>query len=541
MAKPGLHSMSWRRLAGSWPGLVACLLLGAWYAVTRGQDASWDLRNYHLYNAWALLHGRLGIDLAPASLQGYFNPLLDLPYYSLGTGPLRQMPRLLAACQGLWFGGVVWVVGRIVARLAALQHRPFGLIDAAVWLLGVSGSMTLSQAGLSSNEMPLALLVLGALYLLLPSVGDERVLWKRVVGAGALCGVAAGLKPTAIVYVPGLILALLIMRGVRRPAWSLAAVFSAAAASGFALAYGWWGWRLYQLTGNPVFPLFNQVFHSPWVPAASGTDPRFLPHGILQWLGYPFYWLVSTQSLVTEERFADPRYALALASVVALMVAGVRGARRGAPVQPQVRLIALFVGLSYVAWLVLFSILRYAIAIEVLSGVLMLMAWQAWVPSLQTTTPSAPGRWALVMLCIAAAAATHVPQWGHTRYASEAFSVRAPAVEPGSLVVVLGQPNAYVIPFIPDAADARFVGITWLTRQAVGRVLGERVRDKIAAHRGPLYAVLRDDAGDDLATLLRWLPGHSLQACVPVASAMERTRGGADVSFGLRLCRLESR
>ena len=200
--------MSWRRLAGSWPGLVACLLIGAWYAVSRGQDASWDLRNYHLYNAWALLHGRLGIDLAPASLQGYFNPLLDLPYYLLGTGPLRQMPRLLAACQGLWFGGVVWVVGRIVARLAALQHRPFGLIDAAVWLLGVSGSMTLSQAGLSSNEMPLALLVLGALYLLLPSVGDERVLWKRVVGAGALCGVAAGLKPTAIVYVPGLALAL---------------------------------------------------------------------------------------------------------------------------------------------------------------------------------------------------------------------------------------------------------------------------------------------------------------------------------------------
>lgn len=520
--------------------MAACLLLGAWYAASRGEDASWDLRNYHLYNAWALLHGRLGTDIAPAGLQGYFNPLLDLPYYLLGTGPLRHMPRLLAACQGLWFGGVVWVVGRIAARLAALQQRPFGLIDAAAWLLGVTGSMTLSQAGLTSNEMPLALLVLSALYLLLPDPDGGRAAWKRLAGAGLMCGVAAGLKPTAVVYVPALAMALLLMRGASRPAWSAGVVFAVAAASGFLLAYGWWGWRLYELTGNPVFPLFNQVFHSPWMPAASGTDARFLPHGALQWVAYPFYWLVPTQSLVTEVRFADPRYALAMISIVALIVAGVRNARRGAAAAPAVRLVAVFVALSYVTWLVLFSILRYAIAIEALSGLLMLMGWQAWMPSLATATPSARARWAVMALCLAVAAASRIPQWGHTRYADSAFAIQAPVVEPGSLVVVLGQPNAYVIPFIAGAAGSRYVGITWFTRQSDGHELEQRVRTALTRHRGTVYALLRDDAGEDLATLMRWLPGRRLQACTPIVSALERTRGGTDLSLGLRLCRLGS-
>ena len=42
---------------------VAVSLLCALLSLLRGQDANWDLRNYHVYNAWALLEGRLGIDL----------------------------------------------------------------------------------------------------------------------------------------------------------------------------------------------------------------------------------------------------------------------------------------------------------------------------------------------------------------------------------------------------------------------------------------------------------------------------------------------
>ena len=79
----------------SWlPPLLICLAIGATASVLMGQDANWDLRNYHLYNPFALLHGRLWRDLMPAGPQSYFNPLLDVPYYVLAVGPLAAWPRM---------------------------------------------------------------------------------------------------------------------------------------------------------------------------------------------------------------------------------------------------------------------------------------------------------------------------------------------------------------------------------------------------------------------------------------------------------------
>jgi hypothetical protein len=91
-----MNPMTARKFVGM-PALVLCLLIGALYAAHKGQDAAWDLENYHLYNAWSFLHARLTIDLAPVGLQGFFNPLLDVPYFWLGTGPLHHAPRLLSA------------------------------------------------------------------------------------------------------------------------------------------------------------------------------------------------------------------------------------------------------------------------------------------------------------------------------------------------------------------------------------------------------------------------------------------------------------
>ena len=38
-----------------------------------------DFANYHYYNPWAFLNGRIGYDIAPASFLTFLNPLLDLP------------------------------------------------------------------------------------------------------------------------------------------------------------------------------------------------------------------------------------------------------------------------------------------------------------------------------------------------------------------------------------------------------------------------------------------------------------------------------
>src|SRR5690242_18738499 len=64
-------------------------------------DTNVDLFNYHLYNPFALLNGKLHIDLAAAGMQGYFNPVLDVPYY-LATQ--HWPPRLVGFTWGLAHG-----------------------------------------------------------------------------------------------------------------------------------------------------------------------------------------------------------------------------------------------------------------------------------------------------------------------------------------------------------------------------------------------------------------------------------------------------
>ncbi len=69
--------------------LVGCLALAAIVSARLGQDANWDLLNYHLYNGAALLRGRFDQDLLAAGMQSYLNPLLDALYAGLALGPFH--------------------------------------------------------------------------------------------------------------------------------------------------------------------------------------------------------------------------------------------------------------------------------------------------------------------------------------------------------------------------------------------------------------------------------------------------------------------
>lgn len=518
--------------------LAGCLLLGALASLAVGQDAFWDTRNYHLYNAWAWLADRYGRDITPAGMQSYFNPLPDLPYFLLGTGWLKHAPRVLAALQGLWFGALLFVVGRIAARLAALHGRRFGAADAFAALIGVSGTMAVSQLGSTTHEIPLAVLVLGSLYLLLPrepaAQGSSAA--ARMALAGLCAGLAAGLKPTAIVYGPALAAALLAAQGPTRQTWKLLLWFALGALPGFVAAYGWWGVHLWQATGNPIFPMFNQVFHSSQVPAAGGTDGRFRPRDPLQWLFYPFYWVVKNQWLVTEAPLADARYALAMIAAVVIAVAAAlrrRGGAVGSAGDAAIRAVLCFSVVGYAIWLVLFSILRYLVPVEALTGVLMLYGLRA-----------AGVRWRepvlMALLLLAIAAGTRYPSWGRTTYAGEVFAIQVPEVEPGSLVLLTGSPVGYLAPFFPHAEQLQFVGLTWFTHAARGYGLWERTSRTIHEHAGPIYVVRRDGAefASELALMQELAPGRTLEACQPIVSHLETDRARRDHAQGLRLCRL---
>src|SRR5581483_5806636 len=96
LARPRLHASLFDERGGNrhrwiWP----CAIFAAFAILASqvGTDTDWDLRNYHAYNAHALLSGRLWTDIAPAQSQTFLSPVLDIAMGFI-RDRLNNCPRL---------------------------------------------------------------------------------------------------------------------------------------------------------------------------------------------------------------------------------------------------------------------------------------------------------------------------------------------------------------------------------------------------------------------------------------------------------------
>ena len=64
-------------------------------------EVLWDFANYHYYNPWAFVNNRINYDIAVAGINGFFNPLADIPLYYL-IEYFNDYPNLIYFAQGLW-------------------------------------------------------------------------------------------------------------------------------------------------------------------------------------------------------------------------------------------------------------------------------------------------------------------------------------------------------------------------------------------------------------------------------------------------------
>src|SRR4051812_35319164 len=91
----------------NYPIIAILLLISLGFgilSVKLGQDTNWDLLNYHLYNPYAYLTGRINYDLAPAGLQTYFNPSIDILYYqAINSWNPKVLAFILGFIHGLNF------------------------------------------------------------------------------------------------------------------------------------------------------------------------------------------------------------------------------------------------------------------------------------------------------------------------------------------------------------------------------------------------------------------------------------------------------
>ncbi len=195
--------------------LAACIVAAGIATIQAGQDANWDLQNYHFYNPWAWLGGRIfGPDLAAAQLQTFHNPLFDVPFYAMVAHdwPPRAIAFALAVPTGFAAFFLILLARLLFADLEGAERH---VAIASSLVIGVTSSMGRATLGTTMNEWILAALVLAGLWLVVRTlVRPDLVHVPRgaLVAAGLLVGIATGGKLTAGSFAVA-ICAALVLRG----------------------------------------------------------------------------------------------------------------------------------------------------------------------------------------------------------------------------------------------------------------------------------------------------------------------------------------
>jgi hypothetical protein len=459
--------MDVRKYIGAPAVILGALLAGALYTWFSGEDLNWDWRNYHEYGAYALLNGRFDVDVVPGGFQSFLNPLAYVPAYLLRHGvgaPFWGI--LLGAIHGLNLVLVWWISRSLLGISASAWAVLASVVIAAV------GPMTLSEVGTSFVDILTALPVLAGLGLIL-STQDRYP--ARLFAAGLLIGAAVGLKLTNATFLMGAVVSLL---AFDRPLPKIGSFALGSAAGGLATG-GAWAWTLWQAFGSPVFPFYNTIFRSPEAPLMPFADGRFMPHGLLDAMTYPFYWVVGIHPS-SEEPFRDPRFALV---IVLLMITIVVGRVRNAQIlQQRDKQFLLFLVVSYGAWLQMFSIHRYAIVLELMTAPMIVLL----LTRLSETLDGPDGsrslrvRNALVIgAALAIALWSRPADWSRRPWSDPYRPQLAGALSTPATYMLLEKPVGYVVPLLPAASRAYQLADILLPI-APGGILDRRIRHGLA-------------------------------------------------------------
>jgi hypothetical protein len=486
---------AWQRLdrTSTWRfAMVAMPIVFGLMALRVGQDDNWDLKNYHLYNPFALLNGKIGLDLAPAQWQSYFNPTLDLLYYGLTRAlPAPAAGFIMGFLHGLNFVLVAAIARCVLPRIGDGSYR----LPLLLTLAGTLGAGFLTQIGNSMGDNTTSLLVLGAVLLVLShfdrlALGGMRGAAPAIV-AGIVMGLGAGLKLTNATYALALCLALFALPGGVWARLRAAFVFGIGVLAGIAASAGHWYWKMWSVFGNPLFPQFNDRFHGPLAAPIGIGDTGWLPKGLAEKFLWPFIFALDSKRVGELKLTLLLWPALYVAFVLLAFQLAVR--RSAAPVDAvaaRQRMLLAFFGLAYLGWLNLFGIYRYLIPLELLAPLVLWLLLQCLAPS-----PRAERIGAAVLLVATVAGLPHA-SWGHARWSRTAFSAEVPVfADPRQSMVftVHGDPPmGWLVTLFPN--NLAFVSLGSGFPESQG--YQDRVTAMVASRRGPLYVMLQADRHD---------------------------------------------
>jgi hypothetical protein len=416
--------------AARWLPLLLLLSAAVLFVLRKGQDANWDLRNYHLYNPHAFLEQRSS-DIAAAQLQGWYNPLLDLPFYVLATSQISGLWASLWLLLPALIGFLL--VMMMLRRLWPPACPPLLQLWAGLVLAAsvVGGAAAAPSLGTSMNEWFVAAGVMTGLWALIAQQRSVAPQAGLMLFGGALAGAVAGLKLTAVSYCLGLGGACAVLALTRREFQSLLS-FGLAGLVGGLLTAGPWALHLWQETGNPVFPYMNDVFRSEFARPESFVFDQFKPEGLGAALLGPLR-LAQGGHWFSELELRDPR--LLLGQIAASLVL-LRWLWRPRVPVGALELLAVFWWLSFAAWISLHAIYRYAIVLELVACLL--------VVGLLLRLPRLPAALGLLGLLLIVQLGTLRPNWGRGDFTTPFIANDWPQLPANSALITLdGDPLGY--------------------------------------------------------------------------------------------------
>jgi len=430
-------------------------------SVAFGKDINWDLRNYHYYNAYAFLEDRLDYDIAPAQLQTYTNPILDIPFYILSNSlSSSSVGFIFAFIQGMNLLFILFIILKLINSKKFLTKIG---ISVFLVLLASTGPGFLAQLGGAMNDNFVSLFILSGIYLLI--LASTKMLknqnkwgYIQIGAAGIIIGMGVGLKMSFMVYAlsSGLFLPLL-FRSRNSKIFTLL-IFGFSGILGFLMSNGFWMWRLYSKFGNPLFPHFNQIFKSSAVAPIPYVDTRFFPKSIFEYVFWPI--ISSIDSLrVSEVAFSDCRFLVLYILILIYSIYLILNKHfqknnqyRSTPSKLMNNrlgnyLIAFFI-CSYIIWMLQFSIYRYLIPLELLAPVCILVILDRIISRKKMVFL------VLLMLAIFGLFIYQPSNWERSDWSDPYIEMESSMSisDEEILVIMLGyEPTAYVIPDFPDS------------------------------------------------------------------------------------------
>lgn len=489
-----------------------------------GMDANWDLRNYHWYNAYAFLTGRLGTDLLPAQMPSFYSPLLDLPFYWLATTlPAPAAGFLWSTIQGV---NLSLLFGLAMAGLRLGPERRRTLLAAALAMMGGLGGGTLGLLGTTFQDNVVSLGVLGAALVVVSGLprlldGPAGSAFLRAAAGGVLAGAAMGAKNPMVIFAVGLCLAFLALPA---PPWRrlwLAFFFGVGVLAGLAATGGFWMLHLWQSYGNPLFPHMNHVFKSPLAALSDYRNYSFLPAGAVERLFFPVVFTLDPIR-VGEVPWFDLRVPLLFVLVpLAALTAVVRRPKEAFDTAGTARYLLTALAVAYALWVYMFCVYRYLVPVEMLAPLAVVLAVGLLPLPAGTRMAVAGALLALVQVSVRPA------DWGRVAWSRAWVQAEVPPIaDPDRTMLLMGGywAIAHVLPLFPPQMPVVRIQSNFLQPDSVGNGMRAVLERRVAGHQGPflMLSTIPDTPGAAKAAALLGLTLDP-QGCRPVPNNLGET------------------